>query len=92
MRWVQVAFVENDPGQYSLEFWLDYFRRIHADAACLSAGGCIAFYPTQVPYHYRSKFMGKTDPFGDFVKGQAWRLDFGRSGVVLQLGSFGWVT
>ncbi len=69
MRWAQVAFVEDDPGQYSLDFWLDYFRRIHADAACLSAGGCIAFYPTQVPYHYRSKFMGKTDPFGDFVKG-----------------------
>ncbi|MFN0106767.1 MAG: beta-galactosidase trimerization domain-containing protein [Bryobacteraceae bacterium] len=69
MRWAQVAFVEDDPGHYSLEFWLDYFRRIHADAACLSAGGCIAFYPTRVPFHYRSKFMGNTDPFGDFVKG-----------------------
>lgn len=69
MRWAQVAFVEDDPGQFSLEFWLDYFKRIHADAACLSAGGCIAFYPSQVPFHYRSKFMGASDPFGDFVKG-----------------------
>ncbi|HEU0122816.1 MAG TPA: beta-galactosidase trimerization domain-containing protein [Bryobacteraceae bacterium] len=69
MRWAQVAFVEDDPDQYSLDFWLDYFRRIHADAACLSAGGCIAFYPTQVPYHYRSQFLGGTDPFGEFVQG-----------------------
>ena len=39
MRWAQLAFVEDDPGNYDLAFWLDYFRKIHADAACLSAGG-----------------------------------------------------
>ena len=43
MRWAQLAFVEDDPGNYDPKFWLDYFRRIHADAACLSAGGCVAF-------------------------------------------------
>lgn len=69
MRWAQVAFVEDDPGSYSLDFWLDYFKKIHADAACLSAGGCVAFYPTRVPYHYRSKFLGSGDAFGEFVKG-----------------------
>ena len=69
MRWAQLAFVEDDPGNYDPAFWLDYFRRIHADAACLSAGGCVAFYPTQVPLHYRSKWLGNTDPFGDMVKG-----------------------
>jgi hypothetical protein len=69
MRWAQLAFVEDDPGHYDLKFWLDYFRRIHADAACLSAGGCVAFYPTKVPLHYRSKFLGDRDPFGDLVKG-----------------------
>jgi hypothetical protein len=68
MRWAQVAFVEDDPGRYSLDFWIDYFRRIHADAACLSAGGCVAFYPSKVPFHYRSKFLGKTDAFGEFVQ------------------------
>src|SRR5438309_189548 len=70
MRWAQVAFVEDDPGNYDLQFWLDYFKRCHVDAVCLSAGGCVAFYPTQVPLHYKSKFMKPgTDPFGDFVKG-----------------------
>ena len=69
MRWAQLAFVEDDPGNYDQAFWLDYFRRIHADAACLSAGGCVAFYPTKVPFHYRSKWLGDRDSFGDLVKG-----------------------
>src|SRR3954453_5779802 len=69
MRWAQVAFVEDDPGNYSREFWLDYFKRTHCDAACLSAGGCVAFYPTKIPMHYRSKWLGDKDTFGDLVKG-----------------------
>ena len=47
MRWAQVSFVESDPGNYDQAFWLDYFKRIHADAALLNAGGCVAFYPTE---------------------------------------------
>ncbi|HEX5423535.1 MAG TPA: beta-galactosidase trimerization domain-containing protein [Candidatus Acidoferrales bacterium] len=69
MRWAQLAFVENDPGNYNPTFWLDYFQRIHADGACLSAGGCVAFYPTKIPLHYRSKWLGDRDPFGDMLKG-----------------------
>ena len=69
MRWAQLAFVEDDPGNYDPSFWLDYFRRVHADAACLSAGGCVAFYPTQIPFHYRSKWLRDADTFGDLVKG-----------------------
>src|SRR3954468_22638963 len=57
MRWAQLVLVENDPGRFDLTFWLDYFRRIHADAACLSAGGVVAFYPTQVPLHHRSAWL-----------------------------------
>jgi hypothetical protein len=69
MRWAQLAFVEDDPGHYSASFWLDYFKRVHADAACLSAGGCVAFYPTKIPLHYRSKFLGNSDPFGEMYSG-----------------------
>ena len=69
MRWAQLTLVENDPGQYDLQFWLDYFKRVHADAATLSAGGCVAYYPTKVPLHYRSKWMGDSDPFGDLLAG-----------------------
>jgi len=69
MRWGQLTLAENDPGQYDLHFWLDYFQRTHCDAACLSAGGCVAYYPTRIPLHYRSRWMKDTDPFGDLVSG-----------------------
>src|SRR5215467_4714988 len=49
MRWAQLTLVEDDPGKFDLPFWLDYFRRTHSDAACLSAGGCVAYYPTKIP-------------------------------------------
>jgi hypothetical protein len=48
MRWAQLTLAENDPGRYDPGFWLDYFRRTHSDAACLSAGGCVAYYPTKI--------------------------------------------
>ncbi len=69
MRWAQLTLVEDDPGKYDLAFWLDYFKRTHSDAACLSAGGCVAYYPTKIPLHYRSKWLGSADAFGDLVAG-----------------------
>jgi hypothetical protein len=69
MRWAQLTLVEDDPGKYDLAFWLDYFKRTHSDAACLSAGGCVAYYPTKIPMHYRSQWLRNTDPFGDLVAG-----------------------
>jgi hypothetical protein len=69
MRWVQLTLVENDPGRFDPHFWLDYFRRLHADAATLSAGGIVAYYPTDVPLHHRSAFLGDSDPFGALVAG-----------------------
>ena len=69
MRWAQLTLVEDDPGNYDPHFWLDYFRRTHSDAACLSAGGCVAYYPTKVPLHYRSRFLGDRDSFGELVAG-----------------------
>lgn len=69
MRWAQLSFVENDPGNYDLQFWLNYFKNIHADGALLDAGGCVAYYPTRIQFHYRSKWLGNGDAFGDIAKG-----------------------
>ena len=69
MRWVQLTLVENDPGRFDPQFWLDYFERLHADAATLSAGGIVAYYPTEVPLHHRSAWLGDGDPFGVLVSG-----------------------
>ena len=69
MRWAQLTLVEDDPGKFDLQFWLDYFKRTRSDAVCLSAGGCVAYYPTNVPFHHRSQWLGSSDPFGDLVAG-----------------------
>ena len=69
MRWAQLTLVENDPGSFSPQFWFDYFRRTHSDAVCLSAGGCVAYYPTAIPYHHRSAWLGDRDTFGELVEG-----------------------
>src|SRR4029450_1640697 len=85
MRWVQRTLVENDPGSLDHKFWLDYFRQLHADAATLSAGGIVAYYPTDLPLHHRSQWLGgggpvcgpvrrsqapgDGDPFGELVRG-----------------------
>jgi hypothetical protein len=69
MRWAQLAFVENDPAKCDPDFWLDYLKRIRADGALLSAGGVVAFYPTDVPLHHRSDYLGNKDLLGYMVEG-----------------------
>ncbi len=69
MRWAQLAFVETDPGSYDPDFWLAYFKKIHADGALLSAGGVVAFYPTNIPLHHRSNTLSNSNPLGYMVEG-----------------------
>lgn len=68
MRWVQICATEDDPQRYDKQFWLDFLKASSAQGVCLSAGGVTAFYPTKVPYHYRSPFLGSGDMFGDLVR------------------------
>jgi hypothetical protein len=69
MRWAQLTLVEDDPGKFDLTFWLDYFKRTKSDAVCLSGGGCVAYYPTQIPFHHRSQWLGDRDVLGELVAG-----------------------
>src|SRR5579862_7665612 len=69
MRWAQLTLVEDDPGKFDLAFWLDYFARTHSDAVCLSGGGCVAYYPTQIPFHHRSRWLGERDVLGELISG-----------------------
>lgn len=66
-RWTQLTFVEDDPVRYDPAFWIDVFKRTQSNAVCLSAGGYIAYYPSKVPYHYVSKYLGDKDIFGALV-------------------------
>ncbi len=69
MRWAQLTLVEDDPGKFDLPFWLDYFARTRSDAVCLSAGGCVAYYPTRIPFHHRSAWLGERDVLGELITG-----------------------
>jgi hypothetical protein len=69
MRWMQLTLVEDDPIHYDPAFWIDYCRRTKSDGVCLSGGGCVAFYPTEVPFHHRSAFLGNRDVLGELIDG-----------------------
>jgi hypothetical protein len=69
MRWAQLTLVENDPGRFDPDFWLNYFKQVHADGSVLSAGGIVAYYPTDIPFHHRSSWLGTSDPLGYLLKG-----------------------
>lgn len=68
MRWVQINFTDDDPGRFDPDFWLGFMKRTSTHGTCLSAGGISAFYPTRVPFHRRSPFLGTSDPFGDMAR------------------------
>ena len=69
MRWAQLTLTEKDPVQYDVNFWLNYFKDAKCDAACISAGGCVAYYPSKIPLHYVTPFMKNRDCFGELYEG-----------------------
>ncbi|MGZ0152763.1 alpha-amylase family protein [Kribbella sp. WER1] len=68
-RWAQITLAEDDPAHFDADFWLGLMRDSKSNATCISAGGYVAYYPTQLEYHYRSKYLAGTDPFGTLVEG-----------------------
>jgi len=64
----QTNFNERDPETLNIAEWLDYWSSLKLDAVMLSAGGIMAFYPTTVPLHHKSAYLGTRDLFGDFAK------------------------
>ena len=64
----QTNFNERDPIELDINWWIDYWTSLKLDALLLNAGGIMAFYPTAIPYHHKSKFLGTRDLFGDFTK------------------------
>jgi len=63
----QINFNERDPLTLDVNAWMDYWASLKVNAVLLNGGGILAFYPTQVPYHHRSQFLGSRDLFGDAV-------------------------
>jgi hypothetical protein len=69
MRWIQLTLVEDDPAYFDPAFWLAYFKRTRSEGVCLSGGGCVAYYPTEIPFHHRSPWLGDRDVLGELISG-----------------------
>jgi len=63
----QVNFNERDPVELDVEQWADYWAGLGVDAVLVSVTGILAFYPTRVPFHRRSRYLGDKDLFGACV-------------------------
>jgi hypothetical protein len=63
----QINFNERDPIAMDVNAWADYWASLRVDAVLINGGGIVAFYPTQVPYHHRSQFLGSRDLFGEMA-------------------------
>src|SRR5690348_15686866 len=63
----QLNLNERDPLTLDVKSWTDYWASLKLDALLLNGGGIVAFYPTDVPYHHRSEFLGSRDLFGELA-------------------------
>jgi Hypothetical glycosyl hydrolase 6 len=64
-RWGQTNITERDPARYDVAWWRQYWRRTAVQGVVVNAGGIVAYYPTQVPFHHRAEFLGDRDLFGE---------------------------
>src|SRR5215471_7382020 len=61
----QLNFNERDPVELDVDAWADYWGSLKVDAVLISVTGIIAFYPTAIPFHRKSPFLGGRDLFGE---------------------------
>jgi hypothetical protein len=64
----QINFNERDPLTFDVKAWAEYWASLKVNAVLLNGGGIVAFYPTQIPHHHRSEFLGTRDLFGEMVE------------------------
>jgi hypothetical protein len=68
VRWMQTNISELDPTRYDIPWWREQWKNTSTQGVVVNAGGIVAFYPTQIPFHRRAQFLGDGDLFGDLSK------------------------
>lgn len=61
----QTNITEHDPAALDVEAWADEWARMKVGVVYVSVTGIIAYYPTQVPFHRRSRYLAGKDFFGE---------------------------
>src|SRR2546430_2365088 len=64
----QLNLNERDPLTLDVATWTDYWASLELDALLLNGGGIVAFYPTDIPYHHKSEFLGSRDLLGELIR------------------------
>ena len=64
-RWGQTNITEKDPLNYDIDWWRNHWKKTHTQGVIINAGGIIAYYPTEVPLHYKAQYLEGRDLFGD---------------------------
>ena len=67
LRWGQTNLVELDPARYDDAWWRAHWQRTNVQGVIVNAGGIVAYYPSEMPLHYRATALGDTDLFGAIV-------------------------
>src|SRR3954447_2522086 len=67
-RWMQTNIAEIDVTRYDIPWWREHWKRTRTQGVVVNAGGIVAYYPTEVPLHRRSEFLGERDLFGELAR------------------------
>lgn len=68
VRWGQTNLTEIDPQRYDHSLWTAQWDRSAVQGLIINAGGIIAYYPSRLPLHFRSPYLGDRDLFGEIVR------------------------
>lgn len=90
LRLAQINLREIDPGSLDVDWWMSYLSGSKVDVLSFNVGGSVAYYPSRLPGHPVTPFLGGRDVVGELTeaaKGKGikvlGRLDFNRTGEAL---------
>src|SRR6516225_4689249 len=63
LRWGQTNITEIDPATYDIAWWRTYWKRTQTQGVIINAGGIVAYYPSDVPFHRRAEHLNGRDLF-----------------------------